>query len=104
MPSPVRVQALIGGAGHPGQLQAAGDVVVVHMGLRHIRDAHPTLRRCGDHLVDVARRIDDHRAAGAAGQVAAVAQALEYQGVDEEHGCGSSRRAVYLGGYPVHSA
>ena len=89
----------IGGTSDAGQLQATGDVVVVHVGLRHVRDAHPAPGGGGDHLVDVARRIDDHRGSGPAGQVAAVAQTLELKDVDEEHDCGSSTRTVYPGGY-----
>ncbi len=82
----------VGGAGETGQLQTAGDVVVVQVGLGHVADAHPAPRRGGDHLVDVARRVDDDRATGAADQIAAIAQALGLQSVDEEHCCGSFTR------------
>lgn len=42
--------------------------------------------RDGQDLVDVAGRIHDHRRPLAAGEITAVAQAFELDGVDEEHG------------------
>lgn len=88
----------VGGAGDTGQLQAAADVVVVHMGLDDVGDAHSAPGGGGDDLIDVARRVDDHRGTGPAGHITAVAQALELQGVDEEHDCDSFRTVSTPGG------
>ncbi|WP_405655099.1 hypothetical protein [Streptomyces sp. NBC_00019] len=49
-------------------------------------DPHSAPGRLREHAVDVPRRIHDHRGAGPAGQVAAVAQPRRLQGVDKEHG------------------
>ncbi|GAA3120586.1 hypothetical protein GCM10020254_79660 [Streptomyces goshikiensis] len=75
----------VSGAGQAGQVRAAGDVVVVDVGLHHVGDPHPAYGCRREDPVDVAGRVDRHRGSGAARQVAAVSQALGLDGVNEEH-------------------
>ncbi|CAO0834343.1 hypothetical protein SMICM17S_13243 [Streptomyces microflavus] len=73
------------GSGDPGEFESAGDVVVVDVGLHHVGDPHSAPGGCRQDLVDVARRVHRHRGALAAGQVAAVAETFQLDGVNEEH-------------------
>lgn len=62
------------GAGEPGQLQPAGDVVVVDVGLDHVGDLHTQPAGQGEDAVDVALGIDDDRGLSVGRQIAAIAQ------------------------------
>ncbi len=75
----------VAGARDPGQLQTTGDVVVVYVGFHHVRDTHPAPGGYGQHVVDVSGRVDRHRLRRATGEVAAVAQTLQLDRVNEEH-------------------
>ena len=55
-----------------GQFEAAGDVVVVDVGFKHVSDCHGVLVGEVEHSVDVALRIDDRCDAPVADQIAPV--------------------------------
>lgn len=75
----------VGGTGETGQFRAAGDVVVVDVGLDDVGYPHVAPGRRRDHPVHVARRVDGHRRPFTARQIAAVAESCHLDGVDEEH-------------------
>jgi hypothetical protein len=68
--------------GRPGERQAAGDVVVVHVCLGHVGDPHAGVGGQGDDPVDVPLRVDDQGGLAVMHQVAAVA---ERRCLDREH-------------------
>ncbi len=77
------------GAGPLRESEAAGDVVVVDVGLEDVREAYGVLVEEGQHAVDVALRVDDERDLAVVHEVAAVA---EGRGVDHEDGEVGHRR------------
>ncbi|GAA2619362.1 hypothetical protein GCM10010307_01840 [Streptomyces vastus] len=83
----------------PGQLQAAGDVVVVDVRLDDVRDQHPTPGRRRDHLIHVTGRGDRRRRPLAARQVTTVAEPGHLDRVDEEHEVLPSNEGLPLGVY-----
>lgn len=89
---------VVGGSGDAGQLKTAGHVVVVDVRLDHMGYRHTTPGRSGQHPVDVTGRIHDDRRPTAAGEVAAVTQALQLDGFNEEHGKSPSDGKITPGG------
>ncbi|GAB2898534.1 hypothetical protein GCM10022245_37020 [Streptomyces mayteni] len=87
----------VGGPGDACELQAAGDVVVVDMRLHHMGDAHSSAGGGGQHPVDVTGRVHRHPRVFPTGEVAAVAQALDLDHLDEEHPILPSRGKVPRG-------
>ena len=79
-------------AGRPCQRQAAGDVVVVQVGLEDVGDPHPRPLRQGEHPVDVTLRVDHQGDLTVMGQVAAVAQGRGVDRDDGDHRTRSSHR------------
>ena len=65
---------VIGRAGGAGQGQAAGDVVVVDVGLEHVGHRDPAVGGQGEYPVDVALRVDHERGRAVGDQIAPVAQ------------------------------
>jgi len=64
----------IGSSGPLREFQTASDVVVVYMGLQHMRDPYPELVDKVQDAVDVALRVDHHGQFTIGGQVTAVAE------------------------------
>nr|WP_242473343.1 hypothetical protein [Blastococcus sp. TML/M2B] len=73
-------------ADRPGELEAAGQVVVVQVGLQDQRDAHAALPGRRQHAVDVALGVDHDADPTVADQVAAVAEAGGLDDVDLHDG------------------
>ena len=71
------------GTGPLREREAAGDVVVVDVGLEDVGEAYAVLVEEGQHAVDVALRVDHERDLAVVHEVAAVA---EGGGVDHEDG------------------
>ena len=65
---------VVGRAGRAGQGQAAGDVVVVDVGLEHVGHRDPAAGGQREHPVDVALRVHHERDRAVGDQVAPVAQ------------------------------
>jgi hypothetical protein len=76
----------VGCAGARGELEPAGDVVVVHVGLEDVGEAQAALLDEVEDPVDVTLRVDDDGDLPVGGQVAAVAQAGGLDGLDLDHG------------------
>jgi hypothetical protein len=76
---------------------AAGDVVVVDVGLEDVRDRDVRLRGELEHAVDVALGVDDDRDPPVVGEVAAVTEGGRVDRDDGGHR-GSSRRRTVAGG------
>ena len=72
---------VVGRAGHPGQGQAATDVVVVDVRLEHVGDPDAAPGGGGEHPVDVPLRVHDQGPPPVGGQVAPVTQG---RGVDAD--------------------
>ena len=80
---------------------AAGDVVVVDVGLQHVGDAQaPLLGEVGD-AVGVALGVDDHGDLAVGDEVAAVPQGRGLDGEDVDHGCSCLVVVELVGGVPV---
>ena len=77
---------VVRGAGRRGQGVAAGDVVVVDVGLEHVRDPHTGRCRRVQDAVDVALRVDHERDRAVVDQVAAVAEGGCVDREDVHHG------------------
>ena len=75
----------VGRPGRPGQRQAAGHVVVVDVGLQHVRDAHAMLGCDRQDPVDVPLGVDDDRCLAVVREVAAISQPGGLDGHDLEH-------------------
>jgi hypothetical protein len=69
----------VGGAVPPGQFQAAGDVVVVDVGLSHVRQRQAVLGEQFVDPVEVPLRIDDEGGRAVMGDIAAVTQSAGIQ-------------------------
>ena len=82
------------GAGALGQGQAAGDVVVVDVGLEHVADPHAFGGGQVEDAVDVALRVDHERHLPVVDEVAAVAQG---RGLDRDDRRGLLGRAAGCG-------
>ena len=93
---------VVRGAGGLGEGQAAGDVVVVQVGLEDVGDADAGLAGEVEHAVDVALRVDDEGDLAVVGEVAAVAEGGGLDGDDGDHGepfggCGGDQAALARG-------
>ena len=71
--------------GLAGQRETAGDVVVMDVGLQHVRDPHPTGLRGGQNPADVTLRVDHDSLGPVVDQVAAIAQGGRLDGHDLRH-------------------
>ena len=67
------------------EAEAPGDVVVVDVGLEHVRDAQPTRLGDGQHSVDVALRVDHHGDRSVVSDIRTVTQRRGVQGDDLDH-------------------
>ena len=74
----------VGGAGCAGELQPAGDVVVVHVRLEHVGDLDARASGQVEDTVDVALRVHDHGDLAVVHQVAAVPQARRFDRQDSD--------------------
>jgi hypothetical protein len=76
---------VIGGAGGAGQRVAAGDIVIVQVGLENVRDLRAALGGKPEHPVEVPLRVDDQRCLAVRHQVAAVSQGLRLDRANLDH-------------------
>ncbi len=97
-PGSLEFHVVLGGqrvdrAGQASQLQAAGDVVVVHVGLHHMRDPRPQPPGHREHPVHVTLRVDHHRHLTISGEVAAVTQRRGLDHLNVNHNKSPPRRS-----------